>query len=91
MVAGYEHSSRPSRCPTPTTSCVGGGHPWRRCDDRDGEREGFSGDGVGPHNIVAVPPDEFICGLLAEDPQGVIAALSAARASLKNPPMTAET
>jgi hypothetical protein len=43
------------------------------------------------HDIMAVPPDDFICGLLAEDPQLVVAALSADRASLKNPPMTTET
>ena len=43
------------------------------------------------HDIMAIPPDDFICGLLAEDSQMVIAALSADRASLKNPPMTTET
>lgn len=43
------------------------------------------------HDIMALPPDDFITGLLADDPQSVIAALSADRASLKHPPMTTET
>lgn len=43
------------------------------------------------HDIMALPPDDFICGLLAEDPQMVIVALSADRASLKNPPMTTDS
>jgi hypothetical protein len=42
-------------------------------------------------DIMVVPPDDFSCGLLAEDPQMLIAALSANRSNLKNPPMTTET
>lgn len=44
-----------------------------------------------PHDIVALPPDDFICTLIGDDPQTVIDALTADRASLKHPPMTAET
>ena len=43
------------------------------------------------HDIMAIPPDDFLCGLLADDPQPVLEALAADRASLRNPPMTAET
>lgn len=32
-----------------------------------------------------------VCGLLADDPQAVIAAFAADRASLKHPPMTTDT
>jgi len=34
------------------------------------------------HDIIALPPDEFLCGLLADDTQAVIAAFAADRASL---------
>lgn len=43
------------------------------------------------HDIIAVTPDDFLCGLLAENPDAVLEALRADRASLKNPPMTIET
>lgn len=42
------------------------------------------------HDIMAMPPDEFIAGLLADDLQAVINAFAADRASLKAPPMTPE-
>ena len=51
----------------------------------------FPASAVIPHGITTLPPDDFICGLLAEDPQMVMAALSADRASLKNPPMTTDS
>lgn len=44
-----------------------------------------------PFEIIAMPPDDFICGLLADNPQLVVDALRADRASLCNPPMTTET
>jgi len=43
------------------------------------------------HDIIALLPDDFLCRLLADDPQSVLAALAADRASLRNPPMTTET
>lgn len=43
------------------------------------------------HDIIALPPDEFLCGLLADDPPAAIAAFAADRASLKHPPITTDT
>ncbi len=42
------------------------------------------------HDIIAVTPDQFVCGLLEKHPDAVIAALRADRASLKLPPVSAD-
>ena len=44
-----------------------------------------------PYNILAMPPDDFICGLLADNAKMVVDALRADRASLRNPPMTKDS
>ena len=51
----------------------------------------FPATALVPHDIIALLPDDFLCRLLADDPQSVLAALAADRASLRNPPMTTET
>ena len=51
----------------------------------------FPATALVPHDIIALPPDDFLRGLLADDPQPVLAALAADRASLRNPPMTTDT
>jgi predicted nucleic acid-binding protein len=43
-----------------------------------------------PHGIMAITPDDFLVQLIADDPQTVIAAIAADRASLKNPPLSSE-
>lgn len=63
---------------------VRGGHVTANTKD-------FSATALLPFNILATPPDDFICDLLADNPQAVVDALRADRASLRNPPMTVET
>lgn len=50
----------------------------------------FPQDRLTPHNVEAVHPDEFVVRLLERDTAGVCAAAARHRASLKNPPKSAE-
>lgn len=91
MVTGYEHLIETLSLPDPDDRHIlaatihGGATVIVTANVRD-----FPATALVAHDIMALPPDDFICGLLAEDPQMVIAALSADRASLKNPPMTTD-
>jgi predicted nucleic acid-binding protein len=44
---------------------------------------------LGPHNVEAIHPDEFVGRLWAESVEGVLGAVRLHRASLKRPPKTA--
>jgi hypothetical protein len=48
----------------------------------------FPASALGSHGIIAITPDDFIFGLLTENPTTVVEALRTDRASLKHPPMT---
>lgn len=92
MVTGYEPLMDTLTLPDPQDRHVlaaaihGGADIIVTANIRD-----FPATALVPHDIIALPPDDFICGLIADDPQTVIDALTADRASLKHPPMTAET
>ena len=49
----------------------------------------FPATALGPHNVEAVHPDEFVGRLWAESEGGVLGAMRVHRASLKRPPKTA--
>ena len=92
MVTGYEHLIDTIALPDPDDRHVlaaaihSGAAMIVTANVKD-----FPATALVAHDIMAVPPDDFICRLLAEYPQMVIAALSADRAGLKNPPMTTDS
>lgn len=92
MVTDYEHLIDTLTLPDPKDRHVlaaaihGGATIIVSANVRD-----FPATALVAYDIMALPPDEFICSLLADDAQAVIAALSADRASLKNPPMTTDS
>ena len=92
MVAGYEHLIDALVLPDPDDRHVlaaaihGGASTIVTANAKD-----FPATALVAHDIMALTPDEFIGRVLVDDPQTVIAAFSADRASLKNPPMTRET
>ena len=89
MVAGYEHLIDALTLPDPDDRHVlaaamrGGASMIVTANVRD-----FPATALVPHNILAVTPDDFVSGLLADEPRAVLDGLRADRASLKHPPMT---
>lgn len=91
LVTGYEHLIATLTLPDPDDRHVlaaaahGGASIIVTSNTKD-----FPATELLPYNILSMPPDDFICGLLADNPQAVVDALRADRASLRNPPMTSE-
>ena len=87
MVHGYEPLIGMLTLPDPgdrhvlTAAIHGGASVIVTANLRDFPRTALT-----PHNIAAMTPDDFLVMLIASDPDTVIAALAADRASLKNPP-----
>ena len=50
----------------------------------------FPADALAPHGVEALHPDSFICGLLNNRPDDVVAAFRTQQATLKNPPFSTE-
>lgn len=92
MVMGFEHLIDTLTLPDPDDRHVlaaaihGGASIIVTANTKD-----FPATALVAHDIMALPPDEFLCGLITEDPTLVLDALRADRASLKHPPMTIET
>jgi predicted nucleic acid-binding protein len=92
MVTGYEHLIEKITLPDPDDCHVlaaaihGGALIIVTANVKD-----FPTSVLAPHGIIARPPDDFVCGLLTDDPGAVLAALAADRATLRNPPTTTAT